>query len=168
MAWVADRRLGSILRNGRSAPSGRQPENRSPAMLVRLLGLAGPGPGSTVLVRRHCRWRRARSEKGRWDDADRGRDCKATLDEEFLRGFSIRWHAAWNSHDHHQVAALCTGYVEWHDPSLPGPGRGADVIAGLMETLVRACPDFRFEETEPAYHRWPGPRRSPRGGSPAQ
>jgi len=60
-------------------------------------------------------------------------------------------HRAVHSHDHHQVAALCTDDIEWHDPSLPGPGHGADVIAGLMETLVRACPDFRFEETEPAY-----------------
>jgi ketosteroid isomerase-like protein len=76
---------------------------------------------------------------------------KPKLDEEFLRGFSARWHAAWNSHDHHQVAALCTDDVEWHDPSLPAPGHGADVIAGLMESLVRACPDFRFDETEPAY-----------------
>src|SRR5215469_9163140 len=77
--------------------------------------------------------------------------AQAKLDAEFLRGFSARWHAAWNSHDHHQVAALCTNDVEWHDPSLPGPGHGAGVIAGLMETLVRACPDFRFGETEPAY-----------------
>jgi SnoaL-like domain len=76
--------------------------------------------------------------------------AQATLAEEFLRSFSARWHAAWNSHDHHQVAALCTNDVEWHDPSLPGPGHGAEVIAGLMQTLVRACPDFRFEETEPA------------------
>ena len=77
--------------------------------------------------------------------------AQAKLDDEFLRSFSARWHAAWNSHDHHQVAALCTDDVEWHDPSLPEPGHGAGVIAGLMETLVRACPDFRFEETEPAY-----------------
>src|SRR5437764_3379446 len=75
----------------------------------------------------------------------------ARLDEQFLRNFSARWHTAWNSHDHHQVAALCTDDVEWHDPSLPGPGHGAGAIAGLMQTLVRACPDFRFEETEPAY-----------------
>jgi hypothetical protein len=45
---------------------------------------------------------------------------------------------------------LCTDDVEWHDPSLPGPGHGAGVIAGLMETLVRACPDIRFDETESA------------------
>jgi hypothetical protein len=31
--------------------------------------------------------------------------AQATLDKEFLRSFSVRWHAAWNSHDHHQVAA---------------------------------------------------------------
>jgi hypothetical protein len=31
-----------------------------------------------------------------------------------------------------------------------------DVIAGLMETLVRACPGFRSDETEPAY---PSPTR---------
>jgi SnoaL-like protein len=73
------------------------------------------------------------------------------LDEDMLRSFSARWHAAWNSHDHSQVAALCADDVEWHDPSLPEPGHGAAVIAGLMETLARACPDFRFEETEPAY-----------------
>src|SRR3954471_20158451 len=73
------------------------------------------------------------------------------LDEDFLRSFSARWHAAWNSHDHSQVAALCADDVEWHDPSLPEPRHGTAAIAGLMETLVRACPDFRFEETEPAY-----------------
>ena len=73
------------------------------------------------------------------------------LDADFLRDFSARWHAAWNSHDHRQVAALCADDVEWHDPSLPEPGHGVAAIAGLMETLVRACPDFRFEETEPAY-----------------
>lgn len=78
------------------------------------------------------------------------------LDEDFLRSFSARWHAAWNSHDHRQVAALCTDDVEWHDPSLPEPGHGVAAIAGLMETLERACPDFRFEETEPAY---PSPSR---------
>lgn len=69
----------------------------------------------------------------------------------FLSDFAGRWHAAWNSHDHHQVAALSTDDVERHDPSLARPGRGGSVIARLMETLVRACPDFRFEETEPAY-----------------
>jgi hypothetical protein len=71
------------------------------------------------------------------------------LAEDFLRSFSARWHAAWNSHDHTQVAALCAEDVEWHDPSLPEPGHGVAVIAGLMETLVRTCPGFRFEETEP-------------------
>jgi ketosteroid isomerase-like protein len=79
------------------------------------------------------------------------------LAEDFLRSFSARWHAAWNSHDHTQVAALCAEDVEWHDPSLPEPGHGVAVIAGLMETLVRTCPGFRFEETEPAY---PSPTRA--------
>jgi hypothetical protein len=78
------------------------------------------------------------------------------LAQDFLRDFSARWHAGWNSHDHLQVVALCTDDVEWHDPTLPEPGRGASTIAGLMEMLVRACPDFRFEETEPAY---PSPAR---------
>ena len=35
------------------------------------------------------------------------------LDEEFLRDFSARWHAAWNSHAAQQVLALCTTDVEW-------------------------------------------------------
>ena len=38
--------------------------------------------------------------------------AEARLDEEFLRSFGARWHAAWNSHDHHQVAVLCTDDVE--------------------------------------------------------
>jgi SnoaL-like polyketide cyclase len=79
------------------------------------------------------------------------RQEQVRLDETFLRAFSDWWHAAWNSHDHRQAAALCTEDVEWHDPSLPQPRRGALVIAGLMETLARAFPDIRFEETEPAY-----------------
>jgi len=74
MATVAGRRLGSILRDGRSAPSGRQPENRPPVMRARSLGLAGPGSGSTVLVRRHCLWRRARWERGRPPGPERKRE----------------------------------------------------------------------------------------------
>ena len=78
-------------------------------------------------------------------------DPGARLDDDFLRDFVARWHAAWNSHDHRQVAALCTDDVEWHDPSLPEPGRGAATIAALMDSLARAFPDFRFAETEAAY-----------------
>lgn len=73
------------------------------------------------------------------------------LDLSFLVEFSGRWHAAWNSHDAEAVAALCTPDVELVDPSLPEPAQGASGIAGAMNTLVRACPDFRFAETEPAY-----------------
>jgi ketosteroid isomerase-like protein len=71
-------------------------------------------------------------------------DPGARLDDDFLRDFVARWHAAWNSHDHRQVAALCTDDVEWHDPSLPEPGRGAATIAALMDSLARAFPAFRF------------------------
>ena len=73
------------------------------------------------------------------------------LDEEFLRDFSARWHAAWNSHDAREVIELCTPAVEWHDASFAEPRHGPGVIEELMATLARAFPDFRFTETEPAY-----------------
>jgi hypothetical protein len=73
------------------------------------------------------------------------------LDPSFLRDFSARWHAAWNSHDHREVELLCTEDVELVDPSLAEPGRGAEALAAVMEKLVRVCPDFHFEESEPAY-----------------
>jgi hypothetical protein len=65
------------------------------------------------------------------------------LDEEFLRGLSARWEAAWNSHDHHQVAALCTDDVECVDPTVPTLGRGAGASATQMKAVLR----WRFTGT---------------------
>jgi len=48
--------------------------------------------------------------------------AQATLDEEFLRSFSARWHAAWNSHDHHQVARCAPTTSNGMTPRCPGPG----------------------------------------------
>ena len=36
-------------------------------------------------------------------------------------------------------------------PHFAQPGRGAAAIAGVMETLVCACPDFHVEKTEAPY-----------------
>ena len=73
------------------------------------------------------------------------------LDEQFLRDFASRWHAAWNAYDPQQVAALCTDDVEWQQPSSPPLPRGYDGAALLVKQLQRACPDYRFAETEPPY-----------------
>lgn len=70
------------------------------------------------------------------------------LDEAFVQSFADRWHAAWNSHDPERVQELCVEDVEIVDPSLDGPRRGHAAVAELMETLTRACPDYRFSETE--------------------
>jgi SnoaL-like domain len=73
------------------------------------------------------------------------------LDEQFLRDFASRWHAAWNAYDPQQVMALCTDDVEWQQPSSPPLPRGYDGAAESVKQLQRACPDYRFAETEPPY-----------------
>src|SRR6266699_850526 len=59
--------------------------------------------------------------------------------------------AGWNAYDPQQVAALCTDDVEWQQPSSPPLPRGYDGAALLVRQLQRACPDYRFAETEPPY-----------------
>ena len=74
------------------------------------------------------------------------------LDEQFLRDFASRWHAAFNAYDPQQVAALCADDVEWQQqPSSPPLPRGYDGAALLVKQLQRAFPDYRFAETEPPY-----------------
>ena len=62
------------------------------------------------------------------------------LDEQFLRDFASRWHAAWNAYDPQQVIALCTNDVEWQQASSPPLPRGYDGAALLVEQLRIAPP----------------------------
>jgi ketosteroid isomerase-like protein len=68
-----------------------------------------------------------------------------TVDHDFLRRFSDRWHAAWNSHDPEQVVALCTPDVVLEQSSSPTLHGHAGVRAAVAQ-LVRASEDYRFEE----------------------
>ena len=47
--------------------------------------------------------------------------------------------------------ALCTDDVEWRQSSTPPLPHGYDAVALVVQQLQRACPDFRFAQTEPAY-----------------
>lgn len=71
------------------------------------------------------------------------------LDEGFVREFAERWHAAWNSRDPRQVAALCTDDVVLVDAADPAPKRGHGAMAAVVDMLARAFPDYRFAATEP-------------------
>jgi len=82
--------------------------------------------------------------QGSGKEATMSTDERATasadlLDEQFLRDFTSRWHAAWNAYDPQQVAALCTDDVEWQQPSSPPLPRGYDGAALLVEVHVVAC-----------------------------
>jgi SnoaL-like polyketide cyclase len=80
------------------------------------------------------------------------------LDERFLRDFCERWHAAWNSHEPREVAALCTDDVEWEQSSTPPLPRGYEGAAVVIEQLHRAFPDFTFAETEAPYASFERPK----------
>jgi steroid delta-isomerase-like uncharacterized protein len=73
------------------------------------------------------------------------------LSPKFLDEFSHKWMDAWNRHDGAAVAALCTEDVIYDDPALPQTARGRAEVAEFVESLVRAFPDMRFTEPEPAY-----------------
>jgi hypothetical protein len=74
----------------------------------------------------------------------------APLDLDFLDDFGHRWQDGWNRHDGRAVAELCTPDVEFFDPAIQTV-HGRDAVAEWVDTCVRAFPDFRFEEPEPAY-----------------
>lgn len=73
------------------------------------------------------------------------------LDQAFLRSFCAEWYAAWNAQDYERVVAMCTDDVEWRDPTTPEPQFGRAALGRVMAMLARACPDYQFEELEPAY-----------------
>ena len=72
------------------------------------------------------------------------------LDLGFLDDFAHRWLAAWNAHDADALAGLCTPDVEFYDPAIQTV-HGRAAVAEWVRACVRAFPDFRFEEPEPAY-----------------
>lgn len=73
------------------------------------------------------------------------------LDRAFLLSFCADWHGAWNAEDYERVVALCTDDVEWRDPITTEPQSGRGALGKVMATLARSCPDYQFEELEPAY-----------------
>lgn len=73
------------------------------------------------------------------------------LEQDFLQGFCFAWYTAWNAQDYERVVSMCTDTVEWRDPTGAGPEFGRSAIRRMMDMLVRACPDYRFEQLEPAY-----------------
>jgi steroid delta-isomerase-like uncharacterized protein len=77
-------------------------------------------------------------------------ETASVLDPAFLDDFGHRWLDAWNRHDGHALAELCTEDVDFYDPAI-GTIRGRDKVADWVNVCTRAFPDYRFEEAEPAY-----------------
>ena len=77
-------------------------------------------------------------------------DTASTLDPAFLDDYAHRWLDAWNRHDGRALAELCTEDVDFFDPAI-GTIQGRAAVANWVEICTRAFPDYRFEETEPAY-----------------
>lgn len=63
---------------------------------------------------------------------------------EWLREFSDRYLAAWNSHDPEAVAACATEDVFWDDPGLARPAQGRKELADFVAMGARAFPDYEF------------------------
>ena len=68
-----------------------------------------------------------------------------------LRAFADRYIAAWNTADPDALAELVTDDVDWADPALPEPLRGAAEVQEFLRTSVRAFPDLRFSEPDPPH-----------------
>jgi steroid delta-isomerase-like uncharacterized protein len=75
----------------------------------------------------------------------------AASTETDLRAFAGRYIAAWNAGDTEALAELVTDDVVWADPALPQPFRGVAEVQEFMRTSVRAFPDLRFSEPDPAH-----------------
>ena len=73
-----------------------------------------------------------------------------TLEAAFLDDFTRRWQEAWNAHDGHAVAAMCTDDVEVVDPAA-GELRGREAVARWVEETARAFPDYRFDQPDGPY-----------------
>lgn len=66
-----------------------------------------------------------------------------------LRPFVDRYLDAWNSHIPARVAACATEDVIWDSPALPAPAIGRMAVAALVNSTVKAFPDYEFTRPVP-------------------
>lgn len=73
----------------------------------------------------------------------------APLTETFLRDFSTRWLAAWNSHDTEQVLALLHPDVRWEDTIFwTGVIESREGVRAYVERIWEVMPDVAFDDVQ--------------------
>jgi hypothetical protein len=74
------------------------------------------------------------------------------LDEPFIRDFTERWLAAWNSKDPDQVLALCSPGVVWDESGIVGRLEGHDAVREMsLRPFFDAFPDVQIEYIDDPY-----------------
>jgi hypothetical protein len=74
------------------------------------------------------------------------------LDEPFIRDFTERWLAAWNSKDPNQVLALCSQDVVWDESGVVGRLEGHDAVREQsLRPFFDAFPDVQIEYIDEPY-----------------
>jgi uncharacterized protein (TIGR02246 family) len=70
-------------------------------------------------------------------------------DPTFLRDYSTRWIAAWNSHDTDQILDLLHPDVVWDERVFwPEVLHGRDAVRAYVDAIWKAMPEVQFEEIQ--------------------
>lgn len=74
------------------------------------------------------------------------------LDERFIRDFTERWLAAWNSKDPDQILALCSHDVVWNESGVVGRLEGHDAVRKKsLRPFFDAVPDVQIQYIDEPY-----------------